>query len=308
MTGKNRRREIGDTTHFLTRGAAPDTLNAMPRMPRATPGGLVYHVLNRANAGLKIFRGKGEYAAFEQALAEAHARVPVRLLAYCLLPDHWHLVIWPKRERELSEFMRWLTVTHTRRWHAQRNVSGSGHLYQGRYRSFPVEPGESLVEVIRYVESNPKRSRLVRRAEAWPWSSLHHRLPPDKRLAGHEHDEPSPAPALLDPAPPACSKPTWLARVNGPFTEEELEALRKSAQRGTPFGSKAWTAKVVKRLGLEHTTRPRGRPRKHPLPAETDHPESRDGAKKHGAAGAAHRANGTRRAASPAPRVPRARA
>src|SRR5690242_215643 len=144
----------------------------MPRMPRATPGGVVYHVLNRANARISMFRNRGEYAAFERALREAHARVPVRLLAYCLMPDHWHLVIWPRKDRELSEFMRWLTVTHTRRWHADRDASGAGHLYRGRYRSFPVEPGGPLADVCRYVESNAKRDRKVKRAEAWPWSSL----------------------------------------------------------------------------------------------------------------------------------------
>jgi putative transposase len=237
-------------------------------MPRATPGGIVYHVLNRANAGIIMFRSKSEYAAFEQALEEAHARVPVRLLAYCLMPDHWHLVIWPRRARELSEFMRWLTVTHTRRWHAQRHVSGSGHLYQGRYRSFPVEPGEPLVDVLRYIESNPKRDKRVTKAEAWPWSSLARRLKGDRRPragdAGGAAPDDTPA-ALLDEGPGALPR-GWVAKVNAPLEPEVLKALRNSVQRGTPYGSAKWRARIVDKLGLEHTMRPRGRPRIHPLP------------------------------------------
>lgn len=244
----------------------------MPRKPRATPGGIVYHVLNRANASLTIFRDDDEYAAFEQALAEAHARVPVRLLAYCLMPDHWHLIVWPRREHDLSEFMRWLTVTHTRRWHAHRDVSGSGHLYQGRYRSFPVEPGEPLLTVIRYVESNALRDKRARRAEDWAWSSLAHRpgvAGKPKRTKGRGKKRPAggdggvalSAADLLDDGPTDLPR-DWAARVNAPLTPEELKALRNSAQRGAPFGSGKWTARVVERMGLQHTLRPRGRPRK----------------------------------------------
>src|SRR5947209_19954605 len=132
----------------------------MPRTRRFTPGGYVYHVLNRANAKLKIFTTRADYEEFVQAMREALDHVPIRVLSWCLMPDHWHLVLWPRREGELSEFMRRLSVTHTRRWHSRRRSSGTGHLYQGRYRSFPVEPDEHLVEVCRYVEASPLRSKL----------------------------------------------------------------------------------------------------------------------------------------------------
>lgn len=246
-------------------------------MPRATPGGLIYHVLNRANAGLKICRGQNDYAAFERAFEEAHAKVPVRVLAYCLMPDHWHLVLWPRKEHDLSEFMRWLTVTHTRRWHAQHDSAGTGHLYQGRYRSFPVEPGEPLLTVCRYVESNARRDGQVRRAENWPWTSLWRRQhgagPGQIKLARGGKDAQVEEPhgdggramaALLDDGPMPLPR-NWVARVNEPFTDAELAALRTSVRRGTPFGSTEWKLKVAKRLGLEYTMRPRGRPRKAPL-------------------------------------------
>lgn len=228
----------------------------MPRMPRATPGGVVYHVLNRSNAGVRMFRGSHDYELFEHVLEEAHTRVPIRLLAYIVMPDHWHLVLWPRREGELSEFMRWLSVTHTRRWHSQHDSSGTGHLYQGRYRSFPVEPSDCLATLCRYVESNAKRSGLVRKAQDWHWSSLHRR----------EHGD-EVAQSLLDPGPVPLPR-GWTARVNAPLDVDELAALRRSAQRGTPFGSPEWQVRVAKKLGLEFTMRPRGRPRKTPLEGE----------------------------------------
>ena len=221
-------------------------------MPRATPGGLIYHVLNRANAGVRMFRGQADYALFDRVIEEAHGRVPLRLLGYVVMPDHWHLVLWPRREGELSEFMRWLSVTHTRRWHASRNSAGTGHLYQGRYKSFPVEPDEHLLSLLAFVESNPKRNKLVRKAQDWQWGSLWRR----------EQDDESAA-ALLDDPPLALPR-NWVARVNAPLEADELAALQTSVRRGAPFGSPAWRARIARRLGLEFTMRPRGRPRKTP--------------------------------------------
>jgi putative transposase len=143
----------------------------MPRRPRYASGGLVYHVLNRAAARTKIFNTEGDYSAFERLLQSALERTPTRLLAYCIMPNHWHLLLWPVAD-ELSEFMRWLTVTHTQRWHLAHGTSGTGPLYQGRFKSFPVEEDDHFYQVCRYVERNPLRANLVTRAELWRWSSL----------------------------------------------------------------------------------------------------------------------------------------
>ena len=110
----------------------------MGRELRVTPGDTVYHVLNRANGRQAMFDDEGDYAAFARELAEAQQRVSMRLLAYCLMPNHWHLVLWPLRDGDLSRFMAWLTLTHTQRWHAHRHTTGNGHLYQGRFKSFLV--------------------------------------------------------------------------------------------------------------------------------------------------------------------------
>src|SRR5271155_5641953 len=128
----------------------------MPRRARNTPAGLVYHVLNRGVGRRTLFHKPEDYWAFERVVAEAHKRIPLRILAHCLMPNHWHFVVWPQREGELSGFMQWLT--HTQRWHAHYHTSGTGHLYQGRFKSFPVKCDMHLLLVLRYVERNALRA------------------------------------------------------------------------------------------------------------------------------------------------------
>src|SRR5438105_15248968 len=135
----------------------------MGRPHRTALGGYVYHMLNRADGRLPIFQKDGDYAALERILAEALAQVPgMRLLAYCAMPNHWHLVVWPQHDGDLSEYLRWLTVTHTQRWHAHHHTSGTGPLYQGRFKSFPVQEDEHLLALCRYVERNPLRANMVK--------------------------------------------------------------------------------------------------------------------------------------------------
>ena len=156
----------------------------MGRPKRAADGGLIYHVLNRANARMPIFEKEGDYEAFEAVLQEAVERTETRLLAYCLLANHWHLIVWPREDGELSKFTGWLTLTHTQRWHAHRGTTGSGHLYQGRFKSFPVQDDDHYYTVCRYAERNALRAGLVERAEDWRWGSLY-RWRREARRKGH---------------------------------------------------------------------------------------------------------------------------
>jgi len=222
----------------------------MGRPKRAADGGLVYHVLNRANARMTIFEKDGDYEAFERVLAAAVERTQTRLLAYCVLGNHWHLVVWPEQDGELSRFAGWLTLTHTQRWHAHRHSAGSGHVYQGRFKSFPVQDDEHFYTVCRYVERNALRANLVERAEDWRWCSLHRW----KYGTGKEK-------SLLS-AWPMSRRPGWVDHVNAPQSEAELTALRRSVKRGCPFGHEAWCDRMVRRLGLESTLRRQGRPKK----------------------------------------------
>ena len=144
----------------------------MPRRPRVNTGGYAYHVINRAAGRQEIFSKNEDYIAFENVIAQTHQRLDVRMLGYCLMPNHWHLVLWPRQDGDLSEFMRLLTVTHTQRWHAHNHSAGTGPLYQGRFKSFPIEDDGHLLTVLRYVERNPLRAKKVRKAERWRWSSL----------------------------------------------------------------------------------------------------------------------------------------
>ncbi|MBI1917920.1 MAG: transposase [Planctomycetes bacterium] len=219
----------------------------MPRTARASVGGLCYHVLNRGNARRTVFHKDGDYAAFVKALADVCREVPLRPLAYCLMPNHFHLVLWPKGDTDLGRGMQWLLTTHVRRYH--EHYHSSGHVWQGRFKAFPLEQDEHLLTVLRYVERNPLRAGLVKRAEDWPWSSLH------GRAAGVPK-------AFLSLGPMPLPK-DWLGFVNAALTDAELDRLRRSVARGTPFGADCWVRETAARLGLEASLRPRGRPRKY---------------------------------------------
>src|SRR5271154_5962776 len=143
----------------------------MPRTARAVEGGGIYHVLNRGNGRMQIFHKPDDYAAFVKLLLQARQRImPVDVLGLCLMPNHWHLVLRPQADKDLAAFMRWLCTAHVRRHHAHYH-SPPGHLYQGRYKSFPVQSDEHLLTVLRYVEANALRAGLAKSAGEWPWSS-----------------------------------------------------------------------------------------------------------------------------------------
>jgi putative transposase len=216
----------------------------MGRPLRPTSADVVYHVLNRANARRTLFDDDGDYAAFERVLGQACERIAMRLLAYCIMPNHWHLVVWPRQDRDLSRFMNWLTLTHTQRWHQHRHTVGEGHVYQGRFKSFPVESSEYLLTVCRYVERNPIRAGLVAQAEQWRWSSA------GTRGAVPLHEWPMERLA------------EWLGWVNEDERNEQLDAVRRSVLKGQPFGSERWVERMVTQWNLGATLRGRGRPKK----------------------------------------------
>jgi putative transposase len=217
----------------------------MPRRSRFSTTGYVFHVLNRTVARQTLFHTQSDYDAFITILDEAQRKVPMRLLAFCVMPNHWHLALWPQEDDALSEFMRWLTVTHAQRWHPAHGTTGTGSLYQGRFKSIPVQEDEHFWTVCRYVERNPLRANLVSRAELWKWSSLW----TWNRAA---------ATVLLAKWP--VSRPTdWIEYVYAPQTVAELDAVRRSIVRSRPFGEEEWTLKTAKSLGLERTLRIAGR-------------------------------------------------
>jgi len=222
----------------------------MARINRVDVGGEVYHVLNRANARVQIFDNDKDYQQFENILEEAVEKFDMRLLAYCIMPNHWHLVLYPKTDGDLQAFMSWLTNTHTRRWHVAKGTVGQGHLYQGRYKSFICEQDEHLFTVLRYVERNAKTAHLVKKAEKWKWSSLW------RREYGTSKQR-----QMLSSWPITTPK-NYLTIVNEAITNKELERLEQSEEKSIPFGKDAWIDKMVEKYDIEQVLRGVGRPRK----------------------------------------------
>jgi putative transposase len=217
----------------------------VPRRPRSSTAGLVFHVLNRAAKRALLFQADSDYEAFERVLREAVVRSSIELYAYCVMPNHWHLLLSPTVDGELSRFMHWLTTTHARRWQTTRRLDGQGAVYQGRFKAIAVGNDNHFVCVCRYVERNPLRASLVERAEDWRWSSISHH----RRLANTE------VPLTTWPiARPA----DWLALVNAVQTDAELNAVRTAIKKAEPLGGDAWKAALRRRLGIPQ--RKRGRP------------------------------------------------
>jgi putative transposase len=198
----------------------------MPRTGRQFLDGLPYHVLNRGNRRQTIFSQPIDYDMFLTTVGDALEHVPIGILAYAIMPNHFHVVLLPKRGSEISAFMRWFMNAHIRRYHRFHELWGTGHLYQGRYKAFPIEPGRHLLTVLRYVEANPLAARLVSRAEDWQWSSLTKDTDRDGRPLLAKSPTPRPA--------------DWLDVVNRRLPADVHDRLRTSARREVPFGEPEW--------------------------------------------------------------------
>ena len=229
----------------------------MPRPPRTDAAGRLYHALNRGNSRATIFHKAGDFEAFERILSEGLEQYRVQLLSYQLMPNHWHLVLSPQIDGAMSRFLSWATGTHTMRYHAHYHTSGDGHVYQGRFKSFPIQDDNHFYTVCRYVERNALRAKLAARAEDWQWGSLWRWL-----------QQPEPEPRLLSPWP-MHRLSNWVNRVNEPLSENELSAVQNCLKRGSPLGDSKWVNATAKRFHLESTIRPRGRPRIQCLPEDS---------------------------------------
>jgi putative transposase len=209
---------------------------------------MVYHAWNRANFRSRLFRKDAHYEDFLALVEESLNFVPMRILAYCLMPNHWHMVLHPRADGDLRKFLQRITLTHTQRYHAKTRTVGYGHVYQGRYKSHLVESDRHFLTLVHYVERNAKRAALVKKAEDWPWSSAH------VRVYGKEQQK-----QILSPWPVAAPRPyrVWLNQSQG---KEEIENIRYALKRSRPYGSEKWVAKAVAQFGLETTIRNPWRP------------------------------------------------
>ena len=218
----------------------------MGRPKRITLAGYAYHVLNRANGRLRIFRKPADFESFETILAEGLERIDMRLCGYCIMTNHWHLLLWPRRDGDLTDFIQWVTLTHTQRYHVSHGTTGIGHLYQGRYKSFPVQTDSHYLTVLRYIEANPLRAQIVDHPSHYPYSSFVARQDVEK-------------PFRLSNGPVAL--PTnWPQLVTRNLPQKDHDQITNSITRGAPLGQPDWTKRTAAKLNLQSTLRPRGRP------------------------------------------------
>ncbi len=211
---------------------------------------MVFHVLNRGVGRMRVFYDDGDYLAFERIMEETLETRPMRICAYCLMPNHWHMVLWPEHDGDLAAFMQRLTVTHAARWQRNKHRVGEGHVYQGRFKSFPVETDDHFYQLVRYVERNPLQANLVDDLDRWRWSSFWRYR---RGTASQKR--------LLSPWP--LDRPRkWKSHVEHPQTEAEQAAVQRSIDRGAPLGQTAWVRQIAEQLHLTSTLAGRGRPRK----------------------------------------------
>ena len=211
----------------------------MPRIPRGQQAGCAFHIIIRGNGRGGVFHKGQDYESFLSLLITAKARYPVKLFGFCLMPNHFHFVVQPAHQTALSQFMQWLLTSYVRRFH--KHYGGSGHVWQGRFKSFPVQRDEHLITVMRYVLQNPVRAGLSASVKNWKWSSF------------HRSD-------VVDPWPIGAEN-QWLNRLEEPLGEPQLKFVRECVNRQRPFGRADWQAQIASLFGLASTLRPRGRPR-----------------------------------------------
>ncbi len=216
----------------------------MPRTARAIVPDYCYHVINRGNQKATIFHEAADFEQFLALLARAQQRLALPMLAACLMPNHVHLVVQPNRATDLARWMHWVFTTHVRWYHAK--YESTGRVWQGRFKAFAAQHDHHLLSVMRYVERNALRAKLVERAEDWQWGSLGWRR--------------SAIPPLALAAPPISLPPYWRQLVNEPQTAAEIAEIRACANRQRPYGDDDWVRKQVSELGLEQSVRRVGRP------------------------------------------------
>jgi putative transposase len=234
----------------------------MPRRSRAGISDVVFHVLNRAVQGVTLFESRQDYARLLEIFVEAMRRASVRLLAYTVMPNHWHLVLWPDRDQDLAPFMKRLAGVHAQEWRRVKGTTGRGAVYQGRYKAIAVQQDAHFLRLCRYVERNPVRARLVASAQDWLWTSA------STGTGGFERPALTPWP-LRRPE-------NWLELLNTPERPEALKRLRSAVRAGKHYGTPSWRFRTAQQLRWPGGDRGPGRVwEAAPAEADEEHPAAR---------------------------------
>lgn len=215
----------------------------MARLPRVVIPGIPHHVTQRGNGRQQTFFEEADYALYLDLLAEAAERARTQVWAYCLMPNHVHLVLVPSDADGLWRTLGDVHRRYTGFVNARRR--STGHLWQGRFGSVAMDEAH-FVTALRYIALNPVRARLVAKAEDWRWSSTR------ALLAGQDDHVVTVAPAL--------ERVGNFAAFLGEAFDEELTyaALRRAESVGRPIGSPAWLAQMEERLGRSLAPQKRG--------------------------------------------------
>jgi len=196
---------------------------SMPRAIRYSPADSVHHVINRGSDRRRLFASLDDFAEFLDLIAWAKGHCPIRIVAYCLMPTHWHLILWPPEPNAMPSFLHRLCTTHSIRWRKSTATVGEGHVYQHRYHAFLIESEAYYFRALRYVEANPVRAGLVTSASDWPWSSLAERLGADR--------------GILDPGPLKLPD-NWPEQVEQAMIPAELEDFHSKLRKHSPTATR----------------------------------------------------------------------
>lgn len=218
----------------------------MPRKPRNFQDGFIYHVLNRGNSKKVVFHNTNDYQGFLTLIVDSKKDYSIEIFAYCLMPNHFHLIVRPRIADHLSKWMHKLMIGHVQRYRIFYH--SSGHIWGNRFKHFVIQQDEHFLTALRYVERNPVRAKLVASAKDWKWSSFRERM---KRAPNSSID-----------ISPVALPDDWGEFVDRPLTEKDLERIRYSVKCQFPFGSEKWKKKMCKELELECLLNQRGRPQK----------------------------------------------
>ena len=213
----------------------------MPRRLRCSLQGAAFHVMNRAVRRTVLFEKDLDYDAFIGVVLESLKRYAVQIISFQVMPNHWHFVVLCDWIEEISAWMHWLAGTHANRWNGAHGSRGSGAVYQGRFKAIPIQHGNSLIRVCRYVERNALRKGLVESAEHWDWSSLYSVRNKCDLIPLAEWPIPRPE--------------NWIEIVNSEDTPEELEEFRKCIRRNHPVGDPDWQRLIAPWAGLSLRSR-----------------------------------------------------
>ena len=222
----------------------------MPRQARTVFAGVPHHITQRGNRREDVFFTDEDRETYLEWLKDYCSKHKVEILAYCLMTNHIHLIALPKTETGLQSVLKPLHMRYAQRFNRQRNWKG--HVWQGRYFSSPLDE-QYLWAAIRYVERNPVRARMVRKAENYAWSSAksHCTGIPDSVLTRSAFWQKQ-----------FESIGDWSAWLSEGDNESELSIIRRNIEKGLPCGSESFIKKLERKAGKVLQYRPLGRPRK----------------------------------------------